>query len=137
MYLASWRTTPVAVKVLLVPGTAGANLATPGAAQEALALPPSALPELEAEAGLLASLRWAAGCRGLFMLLLAAAGCYLTSDLHQPARPGVTGAHLVPFTPLQAPLLRLLLRPDAQPASAGHRILLPGLGGGAAGQGAR
>lgn len=57
VYLASWRTTPVAVKVLLVPGTAGANLATPGGAQEALALPPSALAELEAEAGLLASLR--------------------------------------------------------------------------------
>ncbi|PRW32956.1 activating signal cointegrator 1 complex subunit 3 isoform B [Chlorella sorokiniana] len=59
VYLAHWGTIPVAVKVLLVPGTAGANLAAPGAAQEALelALPPSALAELEAEAGLLASLR--------------------------------------------------------------------------------
>ncbi|KAI7844427.1 hypothetical protein COHA_002020 [Chlorella ohadii] len=57
VYLASWGTVTVAVKVLLVPGAAGTDLAAPGAAAEALALPPSTLAELEAEAALLASLR--------------------------------------------------------------------------------
>ncbi len=61
MYLASWGTVTVAVKVLLVPGAAGTDLAAPGAAAEALALPPSTLAELEAEAALLASLRCVGG----------------------------------------------------------------------------
>ena len=126
VYLADWGTIPVAVKVLLVPGTAGANLAEPGAAQEALALPPSALAELEAEAGLLASLRWVLGWphrRGPLSLLrmpaLAACAASAPASRAAPRRPIAHVQLSLPNTSLKPPMHGQLLWGYPQPARAG------------------